>query len=63
MIKIIIHENYINFYQLVSNIFESALLSPTYALHILLNEQVISEALYLRTEFENWIYSFLINDP
>ena len=45
-----------NFYHLVLKIFESAILSRTYSSHILLEKlemQVRSEAMYLRTEFEN----------
>ena len=61
MMITIIPESYRKVYQLVLKIFECALLSPTYSLHNLLWKleiQSISEALYLRTEFENDMFLF-----
>ncbi len=66
MITTIIPESYRKVYQLVMKIFESALLSPTYFLHNPLKKleiQSMSEALYLRTEFENGMLSFGKNYP
>ena len=61
MIITINPESYRKVYQLVIKIFESALLSPTYCLHNLLQKmeiKSISEALYLRTDSENGMFSF-----
>ena len=57
---------YFSYMTIVMKIFENALLSLPYSLHILLYElkiPSISETLYLGTEFENDRFSFWKNDP